>query len=232
MGDSLSVRKLFAGLALTALLSGCGQDSGSLPPAQDDGSVSGVDGASCAAVLDYQGHRYLGHGDLLRDPPTTGRLETGSVPGCDDGGGAESARTVRVAELAGIPTRHAVLVEDVLYIRTGRALPIRARKWFVAPVCQTRGRFRLRGDWISVQGPREVRFDGDIRPPYRLGVHVARGPEKYLGATIQIHATRSTRPTLGPRDVKSSLWKGGDIVAVVRCTHHDFLATALESTPG
>jgi hypothetical protein len=234
MAETVSVRRLFTALALTALLGGCGHGSGPEPLAgvQGERSVSGATEASCAAFLDFQGHRYVGYGDLLRDPATTGLLDAGSLPGCDDGNGAAPTRRVRVAELVDVPLRRAVLVDGVLYVRTDRALPQPARKWFVAPACQTGGQFSLRGDWLSVQGPRELRFDGDIRPPYRLGVHVTRGPEKYLGTTLQVHATSHTYPTLGATDVKHSLWKGGGLIALVQCAHGDFLASSLTSTPG
>jgi hypothetical protein len=222
------VRVFLAMSALTAVLAGCTQGTG--PETSLRASADADRGAAglCPALLDYRGHRYTGHGELLRDPTTTGQFDTGSVPSC--AGGAD--RKVQVAELAEIPSRRAVLVDGTLYVRADRPFPDAARRLFEAPTCRTTGRFTVRGAWLSVQGPREPRFDGDLRAPYRLGVHVEHGPPRYRSTTIQIRATTRTAPTLRPRDVKSSLWRGGDLIAEVRCIGHSFSATSLTSTPG
>lgn len=116
--------------------------------------------------------------------------------------------------------------------RTDRPFPESARRWFVPPSCHTRGSFELKGDWISVQEPKEPRFDGDLRVPYRLGVRVTDGPMEYRETTIQVQVNASTAPTLGPDDVKTSLWEGGGIVAQMRCESDEFVATVVRSTPG
>lgn len=214
------VRASIAILAAAVLLGGC-----------EEASVSGGGESACPALLDYHGRRYIGHGDLKRDPATTGRVDTGTVPACDDGNGATPARQMRVAELADVPQRRAVLVEGSLYVRTDLPFPEAARVWFVPPRCSTGGQFELGGDWLSVEGPHRPRFDGDLRPPYRVDVHVNRGPQQYLGTTISIRATKHTEPALGPRDVKTALWEGGGLNAKVRCVNHAFEATSMTSTP-
>ncbi|HLN76829.1 MAG TPA: hypothetical protein VK204_07250 [Nocardioidaceae bacterium] len=211
-------------LVAGALLGGCGQE-------REDG-VGKTGDFSCAALLVYDGHRYTAHGELRRDPATTGRVGSGVAPGCDDGGGATRDRRVEVAELADLPKDRAVLVEGELYVRADQPFPEAARAWFVAPRCGTSREFELRGDWLSVQGPNRPRFDGDLRPPYRLGVHVTDGPDEYVGATIQIRATETTHPVLGPKDVKTSLWKGGGVIAQVRCEAGHFIASSLTSKGG
>jgi hypothetical protein len=35
-----------------------------------------------------------------------------------------------------------------------------------------------------VPAEQAVLVDGDLRPPYRVGVHVTAGPHEYVGATI------------------------------------------------
>lgn len=222
------VRVLTAAVAAAAVLGGCGQ-------ARDDVAGSGSGGGGqgdCAALLVYAGHRYYGHGELRRDPVTTGRTGAGTLPGCDDGGGPSPDRRVRVAELAAVPMSRAVLVDGDLFARTDRPLPEAVRGWFRAPGCSTPLDFEVRGDWLGVRGAHRPRFDGDLRPPYRVAVHVTDGPEEYLGATIDLLATGATRPGLGPRDVRTSLQEGGGLVAEVRCADGRFLATALSSTPG
>ena len=126
----------------------------------------------------------------------------------------------------------AVLVDGQLYVRADRPLPEVVRGWFRPPGCSTPLDFEVRGDWLGVRGPHQPRFDGDLRPPYRVAVHVTDGPEEYLGATIKVLATDATRPGLGPDDVKTSLWAGGGLVAEIRCANGRFVATALSSTPG
>ena len=207
------MRKVAVVLATAALLAGCGL--GSAPDRLWSAGTSSD--ASCAALLEYDGDEYGGHGDLKRQPATTGRVETGVAPGCDDGNGEAPDRQVRVAELADLPMDRAVLVEGSLYVRTDLPFPESARPWFVPPSCHTRGSFELQGDWISVQGPKEPRFDGDLRMPYRLGVRVTGGPVEYRETTIQVHVDERTAPTLGPDDVNTSLWEGGGVVAEMRC---------------
>jgi hypothetical protein len=218
------MRAVVLALAGGALLAGCGQG-------RDDG-VGETGDHSCAALLEYDGHRYVAHGELERDPATTGRMDRGVAPGCDDGGGVARDRRVEVAELTDLPRDRAVLVEGSLYVRADRPFPEAAKAWFVPPTCDRAGEFEVRGGWLSVQGPNRPRFDGDLRPPYRLGVHVTDGPAEYVGATIRIHATESTHPVLGPEDVKTSLWRGGGVTAEVRCEGGRFLASSLTSTGG
>jgi hypothetical protein len=222
MSRTVAVRTGLAALLAVAALGAC----------QSRTSV-GVDaGVQCAAVLEYAGHSYIGHGELLRDPATTGRTGTGTVPSCDDGNGASAARDVEVAELVELPLDRGVLVEGTLYIREDLPFPKAARAWFVSPDCATSGDFELRGDWLGVMGPHRPRFDGDLRPPYRVRMHVDEGPAEYVGTTIRIHATEATDPALGPEDVKTSLWEGGGLVAQVRCQDSAFHAVSLASTPG
>ena len=106
-------------------------------------------------------------------------------------------------------------------------LPPEARVWFRAPRCTTGGEFELAADWLGVTGPKEPRFDGDLRPPYQLRVHVTDGPTEYVGATLDVHADAATEPTLGPEDVRASLWQGGTVVARVACDAGRFRALAL-----
>lgn len=221
------VRVLTATVAAVLVLGGCGQTRGHVAGGGSGGSGAG----DCAALLEYGGHRYYGERELRRDPATTGRVETGTVPGCDDGGGAGPDRRVQVAELAEVPMARAVLVDGRLYVRYDRRLPEAVRGWFPAPGCSTPLDFEVRGDWLGVRGAHRPRFDGDLRPPYRVAVHVTAGPEEYLGATIRLLATGATHPGLGPDDVRSSLLAGGGLVAEVRCADGLFVATALSSTP-
>lgn len=199
------------------------------------GGGAGTGSAACPAAVVYQKHTYLGHGEVKREPATSGRLIEGMLPSCDDSGGqdpVEPDRPVQVAELADVPLETAFLWNGSVYIRNGRELPAAAQIWFRAPRCISAGEFDLTADWLGVTGPNRPRFDGDLRPPYRVEVHVTKGPRKYIGTTIRVHADASTDPGLGTRDVKRSLWKGGEIVAHVSCARGRFQAHSLGTPRG
>lgn len=201
----------------------------------DGGGGDGAGAGSCAAVLVYQEHTYLGQGPVKRDPATTGRLVDGVLPSCDDTGGqqpAEPDERVQVTELADVPLETAFLWQGSVYLRKGRQLPATTRTWFQARRCTSAGEFELTADWLGVTGPRRPRFDGDLRPPYRLEVHVTEGPKEYVGATILVHADATTDPGLGTRDVKRSLFRGGQVVASVSCADGRFQALSLRTPTG
>ncbi len=232
-------RKLLCRLALPLLLcaglTGCGElgtdTRGTQDTATEGTGSQGAGQASCAAVVEYDGAVYYGHGDLKRVPAVTGRVVRGVVPSCDDSGGqvpSEPAAAVELAELADLPLRTAVLLGGTLFVREGHVLPARAARWFHAPACATAGVFAVTGDWLGVTGPKELRVDGgDLRPPYRVELRVTDGPSRYLGTTIRVHADAQTSPRLGERDVKTSLWQGGQVAARVACTGRRFGATSL-----
>ncbi|RYP85890.1 hypothetical protein EKO23_11330 [Nocardioides guangzhouensis] len=213
-------------VAALLALAGCGSGAG-------PGSGSG-DAASCAALIRYDGHDYLGTGELRRTPATTGRTLRAAVPGCDDTGEQGPAphdEAVRVEELAGIDPDVAVLWNGAVFVRRGRMLPPSTRVWFRAPWCTSPGQVELTGAWLGVTGPRKPRFDGDLRPPYRLALRVTDGPAAYVGATVTVHATADTDPALTRKDAEQALWDDGQLVATVRCAAGRFEATALRTVP-
>ena len=189
-----------AGPMLLAGLSACSEtDAGS---------------ASCAAVLVYDGHTYLGNGGVKRDPELTGRSMPAVLPGCDDTGGqseAEKDEPVRVDELADVASSTAVFFRGSVYVREGRDLPKRTQRWFRTSRCDTVGTFEVTGDWLGVTGPKKPRSDGDLRLPYRLEMHVTSGPARYVGTTITVRATEATDPAMTPADVRAALSKGGPV---------------------
>ena len=77
------VRLPVAVAIMCVVLASCGSGDG--------GGSGGTGSSACAAVVVYQGHTYLGHGGVKRDPATTGRLVQGVLPSCDDSGGQDPA---------------------------------------------------------------------------------------------------------------------------------------------
>ncbi|MEU6956185.1 DUF6281 family protein [Streptomyces sp. NPDC045714] len=85
------------------------------------GVTQGGAGSSCAALLTYEGHTYLGHalhphdeddGDGVR---AGRRLGAGVMPGCDDtpneGNGEPTSEPVTVYAVEGVDPVHAVTVD-------------------------------------------------------------------------------------------------------------------------
>ena len=115
------------GLALTALFlaatAGCGgggDESGAAgqrtPPAQVAGS--------CAFVVEYDGHRYLGNAAAVA--PVEGRpLGTATQPGCQDTPNEPTPpdTEVEVAEIEGVPPEVAIVLRnrsDTILVREDR----------------------------------------------------------------------------------------------------------------
>ncbi len=136
--------------------------------------------ASCAAVLDFQGRRYVGDGSLPEGSVLQAgrRLGTGVHPGCDDGNGAAATYESAVHAPPGVDQRLAVLTSgDRLWLADeADAAAVRAD-----PVlgdirrparCMLDRPLTLTGDWVGVTQADPVRGDGDLRPPARMRVVV------------------------------------------------------------
>lgn len=219
-------------VALAGLLSGCDRDAGA--PAADaprpspssetpatSPSPAVVAQAQCVGTIRFNGRTYHGWGDLVWDPKATGRVETGTGRAADC---ERDGPPVEVAELADLPMSRAVLVEGLLYVRDDLPFPEFARRWVVPAQCKTEGSFQLRGGWLGVEP------GSQLRPPYWITLHVDDGPSEYLGATIEIRVTDTTRPSLTRGDLKAVLWKGGSLDVRARCDPPHFVATGFPSS--
>ena len=235
------VPRAVAGIVLAGwVLVGCAQNAGPPGPAGSPAASQGVsEGVSeggtrvtqselCSAELEYADRHYVGHGDLVRDPVTTGRVETGAATGDD----CDLSRQVEVAELADVSMNRAVLAEGTVYVRADRPFTEAARVWFEPVRCDSTRAFQVSGEWLGVRSRYEAGSDGDLRAPFSVEVHVLEGPGDYVGSRVRVRATEETDPTLGRDDVRDSLWEGGDVAAVVHCADGAFVATALTSSPG
>ncbi len=156
----------------------------------------------------------------------------GHAPPCGDGNGADASRRTKAAELVDIPMERAILVDGTLYVPADGPSPRPPARSSSPRSARPTARSSSVGTGSASWAGTDPGTTGSCALPFRLEVRVTSGPPDYLGATIQIRATARTRPTLGPRDVKTSLWEGGGVVAGVRCQGRRFVATGLESIPG
>ncbi|MFJ1787245.1 DUF6281 family protein [Streptomyces anulatus] len=110
LARSVSVRAALAAAALIMSTSCAGADT----------TQRGAD-SSCAALLEYEGHAYLGHGLYPGDEGDSDhvragrRLGTGTIPGCDDtpneGDQDATSEPVTVYAIEGVDPVHAVTVD-------------------------------------------------------------------------------------------------------------------------
>jgi hypothetical protein len=73
-------------------------------------------------MIVYRENVYYGSALSNRDPATTGREVTATLPGCDDSGGQdpdESGSAVQVVELVDVPIEAAFLWHGSMYLRDG-----------------------------------------------------------------------------------------------------------------
>ena len=119
----------FVALALVALplaLAACGGSGTEATVGTSGGQTTEVSGggasASCAFIVEFDGHDYFGNG--VEVTPVAGdSLGTGTIPPCDDTGGALEptvAEEVEVAEIQGVPPTVAIMLvgrTDVVLLR-------------------------------------------------------------------------------------------------------------------
>jgi Family of unknown function (DUF6281) len=116
-----STRFLALALTLPLFLASCGGKSDQVSGGATM-EVSGGVAASCAFIVRYDGHDYLG--TSVHVTPVAGdSLGTGTFPPCNDTGGAlptTPAEEVEVAEVKGVPPTVAIMLPgrtDVVLVR-------------------------------------------------------------------------------------------------------------------
>jgi uncharacterized protein DUF6281 len=119
----------FLALALLVLplaLGACGGKSSEAAQGTSGGQTAEVSGggvsASCAFIVSYDGHDYFGN--AVKVTPVAGAsLGTGTIPPCDDTGGAlepTSAEEVEVTAIQGVPPTVAIMLAgrtDIVLLR-------------------------------------------------------------------------------------------------------------------
>ena len=188
-------------------------------------------------MLDYRGDRYTSAGDLARLPTAVGTAGQATYPPCDDTGGrlpSGGGGQVSVGRIRGVDPGTAFLANGRLWLhRDVTSLPGFVRASRLPVPCTLRGPVTVSGTWLSVESPRRVRFDGDVRPPYRI--ELASGtpsvvPAGYQSVVLSVAGTRDTR-TATPAEVRRTLQSGDPVDVEVHCDGRRFVADSLAASP-
>jgi hypothetical protein len=110
-------------LVLPLALAACGGKSAEVTGGvTTEVSGGGVSSASCAMLVEYDGHTYLG--TVVEAAPVAGdSLGNGTIPPCNDTGGAGTtvpAEQVEVTSVQGVPPSVAIMLagrNDVVLVR-------------------------------------------------------------------------------------------------------------------
>ena len=117
------MRRVLALLALPLVLAACGAGSNEASGGGQTTEVSGGGvSASCAMLVSYDGHNYLGTAVDAKVVPGES-LGNGTIPPCNDTGGAGTtipAEQVEVTAVQGVPPTVAIMLagrDDVVLVR-------------------------------------------------------------------------------------------------------------------
>lgn len=187
--------------------------------------------ASCSGSLTFQGDEYVNGPELVRTPRQGGGLGNGSQAGCDDGNGAAPDRDLKIYAVDGVDSKQAVFADDVVWVREGAGLP-RVLDGARAPVpCSVAGTVTVTGSWQGATPTKPVRFDGDLRAPYTIGLLVedpAIVPRPYVSALLDVSVTTSTDAP-GAKDVVQMLQKGAPAKVTLHCVGSGYVADSITS---
>ena len=216
---------------------GCGGNS--------DGSVTGQSSqaaevaASCAFVVDYDGHRYQGTATPVK--PVEGRLlGTVTQPGCQDtpDGPAPSTEQIEVTEIEGVSPDLAITIRghgDSVLIRDDvdhQRLPAELARLLRVPGCDSGEEpVQISGRWRGILGA-DGHTELDLNPPYDVRIEVTEtSVADYERAELTVRVPTTLGRPLTRKDIESSLWEGGTLKATVSCRDGDFVASAIKAAP-
>ncbi len=184
---------------------------------------AGTGDASCAALLEFQGRSYVGHGEPLRRPRPGRLLGTGKA-GC---AGAD----LEVRALSGVDPTVAVMTDEGLFVSGSlRSLPPRVTELDLPVPCTESGTSSVTGDWESVEGPMPAR-DNALTPPYVAVLKAQRGSwlplDRWEAVTIRVHVTAGTSGGTDPSLAEQALRGAEPVTATVHCERGDWVADGL-----
>ena len=183
--------------------------------------------AACAAVVDYDGLRYVAAGEVLRSPRPGPVLGEGTVPGCRDGNGAVASRTVEARAVPGVPAGVAVITDDGVFVAEGVTSWPRPLDDLRRPLACDGAVTSVTGTWISMDGPMPS-SDGRLDPPYVAVVVADEGAglplDRYLSVTLSVRVTDRTTGATDAALVRRGLQGGEAVTFVVGCDGEAYVA--------
>lgn len=220
--------RLLAGLVVAvALLAGCA----------DDGGGPGTSGdAACALTADFRGVAYDGT-DLAQAPEKGDVVGEAVYPPCNDTNDAdEKAERFSVSRIRGVDPDVAVMATNMrsrVFVRQGAEMPEEIAALVGPPPCDpSDAPIHMLGQWYGILGA-DGNTELDLEPPYDLEVSVEESePEGYGPATLSIRVPTALGQPLTKRDVRTSLWQGGNIEVTASCRNGGFVAESVRALPG
>jgi hypothetical protein len=222
------VRAAAIAALLTLAVAGCGS-------AADEHSEPNV-AASCAAAVDYAGHRYLGTFTAVA-PVAGAKLGSGTKPPCADMPGVApgASERVDVFALEDVSTDVALVSGGGVYIREGvepDALPAELRRLLRAPECVAADEpIAVSGRWLGILGA-DGHTELDLVPPYDVRLQVEQSSaSRYERAELTIRVPLDAGRPLDRDDIRDSLWQQGTIAITARCADGRFVAVTVRAEP-
>lgn len=194
----------------------------------------GVGSATCAAILEFDGHTYLGHGFPVRVPRTDQNLGTGTMPDCADTpvDTVEPDVHVRVRRIPGVDPHTAVFADEAVWIRKSiGTMPQELRDLFRPVACTRPSTIRgtMTGEVLNGGGLMEGSHHVEL--PYTARFVADHGSTLPLQRYSQVEIpVRVTAETKGGDDValtRAVLWDGAPAALTVKCDGPHFVATAI-----
>lgn len=192
--------------------------------------------ASCAALIVWHGQTYMGVGGLVIQPAHGRPLGLATIPPCQDTGDQTQpggAQHVPVFALGRTSPHRAIVNGTSVYVRNATHLPRSVVALLRVPACTEPQQFPVVARWGGVETSHKPKFDGDLRPPYRLDLLVTDGPAPLHRAQITAAVDSSTTGLLTPADVRTVLWTYGTLHLTMSCAGKAYHVNAIGSrTPG
>lgn len=183
--------------------------------------------ASCAGVLRYAGATYTLGGPLVSVPAGVSGAGTGTVLGCDDGGGASQDITVGVQNLPGIERTQVVTTTDGYWVAEGVSVPDALQPLLRPAPCEGASDRTLDGVVVSIDT--ELSESAGPTTPYSLGLEVDGGdvPGGFARTTLEVAVTATTRGAADRTTLLASLRDGARVRVTARCVGTGFEAVSL-----
>lgn len=183
--------------------------------------------AQCPTVLDFNGNRYAGSGDLQRVPRAGASLGSATTPGCSDQNGDAQAAEREVLKVPGVSAQDALLSNSELYVAEDLTEWPEGLRKARQPLACPKDAGELGGFWVSLEGPMPER-DGQVTTPYVAVLSVDGGTglplDQWSEFIVRLQINEATAGATDPRLVTEALQEGARVEATVTCDGTAFVA--------